>query len=310
MRSRLQQIKRYSLKKNQRSAFCRNCSSSTATKPKSSSVLKVVAVTVVAGAIVFVWSQKERDEAPVETHGGLNYLADVMTTPNLDISPWQIPHDDKRYKGGEDTYFISSSGNQFGVFDGVGGWAKKGVDPRDYSLSLSKGCRQGVDGEGLTDPLQILTYGYDKSKGIKGSSTAVVVSIDGSKLSGINVGDSAYIVLRDDKILYQSPMQQHKFNFPYQLGSNDINVPEDGDVNSLNLKDKDIIVLVTDGVLDNMSEKEIVDVVRRSSTLRPAGIAKRICQSAYKGSKAEKGKPDDITSIVVKCNFKEEKTRA
>lgn len=89
------------------------------------------------------------------------------------------------------------------------------------------------------------------------------------------------------------------------LGSNNINVPSDGDAHCLTLKDKDIIVLVTDGVLDNMTEKDILEIVNASSRLKPAGIAKKICQAAYKGSKLEKGKPDDITSIVVKCTFKE-----
>jgi hypothetical protein len=42
-------------------------------------------------------------------------------------------------------YFVSSSGNHFGVFDGVGGWAKKGIDPRVYSLALSQACLRAVD---------------------------------------------------------------------------------------------------------------------------------------------------------------------
>ena len=91
----------------------------------------------------------------------------------------------------------------------------------------------------------------------------------------------------------------------FHLGSNNINVPSDGDAHCLTLKDKDIIVLVTDGVLDNITEKEIADIVNTTSRLKPAGIAKRICQSSYKASKLDKGKPDDITSIVVKCTFKE-----
>ena len=47
-----------------------------------------------------------------------------------------IPHDEKRYKGGEDAYTTIDS--LIAVADGVGGWAEKGVDPGLFSKQL---CR-------------------------------------------------------------------------------------------------------------------------------------------------------------------------
>ena len=46
-----------------------------------------------------------------------------------------IPHDDKRFRGGED----SADSNDFilTVADGVGGWALRGVNPGDYSRDLT-----------------------------------------------------------------------------------------------------------------------------------------------------------------------------
>ena len=46
-----------------------------------------------------------------------------------------IPHDDKRYRGGED----SADSNDFilAVADGVGGWALRGVNPGDFSMELT-----------------------------------------------------------------------------------------------------------------------------------------------------------------------------
>lgn len=44
------------------------------------------------------------------------------------------PHPDKAYKGGEDAGF--SSARLLSVADGVGGWAKHGVDPGKYSKEL------------------------------------------------------------------------------------------------------------------------------------------------------------------------------
>jgi len=47
-----------------------------------------------------------------------------------------IPHVDKRDKGGEDAYFISSDMSLIAVADGVGGWNRKGIDPALFSNEL------------------------------------------------------------------------------------------------------------------------------------------------------------------------------
>jgi len=38
-------------------------------------------------------------------------------------------------------------------------------------------------------------------------------------LHAINLGDSGFIVVRDGCTIFQSPVQQHDFNFTYQLES-------------------------------------------------------------------------------------------
>lgn len=52
----------------------------------------------------------------------------------------------------------------------------------------------------------------------QGSCTACIVMLDGSTLRASNLGDSGFLVLRNSQIVFQSPTQQHQFNFPYQLG--------------------------------------------------------------------------------------------
>ena len=37
-------------------------------------------------------------------------------------------------------------------------------------------------------------------------------------LHTVNVGDSGFVLIRSGKIVYQSPVQQRRFNCPYQLG--------------------------------------------------------------------------------------------
>ena len=45
-----------------------------------------------------------------------------------------IPHPEKAYKGGEDAYYAANS--LLVVADGVGGWARRGIDPGLYSKEL------------------------------------------------------------------------------------------------------------------------------------------------------------------------------
>ena len=47
-----------------------------------------------------------------------------------------IPHDDKKYKGGEDAWYAST--NLIAMADGVGGWAEQGVDPAIFARQLCK----------------------------------------------------------------------------------------------------------------------------------------------------------------------------
>ena len=47
-----------------------------------------------------------------------------------------IPHDDKKHKGGEDAWFVNS--RLISVADGVGGWADRGIDPGLFSKQLCK----------------------------------------------------------------------------------------------------------------------------------------------------------------------------
>lgn len=50
-------------------------------------------------------------------------------------------------------------------------------------------------------------------------------------LHAINLGDSGFIVIRDGCTIFKSPVQQHDFNFTYQLESGDgCDLPSSGEV--------------------------------------------------------------------------------
>ena len=50
------------------------------------------------------------------------------------------------------------------------------------------------------------------------------------KLHSANLGDSGFMVIRNGRTLFKSPPQQQSFNFPYQLGSEGGNSPDQADV--------------------------------------------------------------------------------
>lgn len=49
-----------------------------------------------------------------------------------------------------------------------------------------------------------------------GSSTACILNLckTTGKMTTCNLGDSAFLLIRDKKVVYESPSQQHYFNCP------------------------------------------------------------------------------------------------
>lgn len=68
----------------------------------------------------------------------------------------------------------------------------------------------------------------------RGSTTACVLCLEGERLHAANVGDSGFMVVRENEIVFKSPPQQHSFNFPYQLGPKEkgYQTPNDAQVSS------------------------------------------------------------------------------
>ena len=92
-------------------------------------------------------------------------------------------------------------------------------------------------------------------------------------LRASNLGDSAFLLIRDNKCIYESPSQQHFWNCPYQLtvlppgypGAKQhvMDMPKDAAQTSHQLQDGDVIVLATDGFWDNVFTKEAIELVER-----------------------------------------------
>ena len=143
-----------------------------------------------------------------------------------------------------------------GVADGVGSWSENGIDPALFSQALMYHSSSLFSGQSTASsadarPKTLLTEAFKKvqlEKGIAaGSSTATILTLESSTgtLRSANLGDSGFIILRDDATctspsdqdsdsesqkgvgapgrrplegaLYRSVPQQYSFNAPYQL---------------------------------------------------------------------------------------------
>jgi protein phosphatase PTC7 len=196
---------------------------------------------------------------------------------------------------GEDAFMIANYSKYVtkcaAIADGVGGWSAFGVDPGRISRMLMKFAQQYIQQNTIqeipTDNLNTkfpnhayntLQYAYKNvtdyniSKIRAGSTTACVVYLtDNAVLHSANLGDSGFMVLRGEEIVFRSKEMQHRFNAPYQIavcpkernGECIMNTPEQADLNKLQLKNGDVVVLGTDGLFDNCFDSHIVTMVNQ-----------------------------------------------
>ena len=105
-----------------------------------------------------------------------------------------------------------------------------------------------------------------------GSATACVLRLDPGtgELDAANLGDSGFLVLRAGSVIFQSPHLQHFFDCPYQFGCAPDFTPatdtaEDAEVYRLALRPGDVIILATDGVLDNVWPQDMAALAPRTA---------------------------------------------
>lgn len=204
----------------------------------------------------------------------------VTNAFGLKIGECSIPHPEKADYGGEDAYFVSSV--SCGVSDGVGGWQESGINPAEYSQGLMDEAKRYFEEEQIREDmiddsgssvgekqstLGALTRAHERTRK-PGSATACILKIDSDsgQLEASNLGDSGFLVIRSGSIVLKTAVQEHFFDCPYQLGAAPEYVPETDyptDANQIieQLHEGDVIVLATDGLWDNVSSHDILEIV-------------------------------------------------
>ncbi|XP_019158815.1 PREDICTED: probable protein phosphatase 2C 55 [Ipomoea nil] len=224
---------------------------------------------------------------------------------------------------GEDAHFVCASAQTIGVADGVGGWSQIGIDAGEYSRALMSNAeisvRYQVENTGSVNPTRALHDAFCNTVA-EGSSTACVLTLVNGSVEAVNVGDSGFVVVRGGAVVYRSPVQQREFNFPYQLGTTCDN-PSVAQSLTVGVRLGDVIVMGTDGLFDNVYEKELERLVDEvwfvgGAPPPPGKLARKIAAYAYEKGRSEDadtpfaveawragrlhvgGKYDDVTVVV------------
>lgn len=292
------------------------------------------------------------------SNGATGFAKRRQTTPCI-----QMPY---HVQVGEDAYFKRS--DAIGVADGIGGWSNtagifqtkiffyflliylSGANSALYSSQLMHYANLEMNRfediedpyffqYNTTNPVDILQRSYEQSlKEAKrlntlGSTTACIAVLRHDELRVANIGDCGISVIRHNQYVFRSEEQQHAFNFPYQLGILSKDQPKDAQSFTVQVEKGDIIIMATDGLYDNLFDKDILDIVRKhvqehtipATKDRPARIcnlqpqmlsdvlankAKEVSETRYRietpfqrramkeGFLMEGGKQDDISVIV------------
>lgn len=213
--------------------------------------------------------------------------------PYAQIQQPQSTPRSSRPESGHDAFFVSRMSDDgsvaFGVADGVGGWTESGVDPADFSHGLcaymATAAREAREGDGglKVTSRQIMQRGYDaisKDPSVQagGSTACVGIGRPDGTLDVANLGDSGFLQLRLNAVHSCSEPQTHAFNTPYQLsivppsmaakmaaygGAQLSDLPRDADVAEYDVRHGDILILATDGVLDNLFNQDILRTASR-----------------------------------------------
>ncbi|KAL8808667.1 MAG: hypothetical protein Q9200_004140 [Gallowayella weberi] len=113
-----------------------------------------------------------------------------------------------------------------------------------------------------------------------------------------NLGDSQVMVVRPrtQEIVYKTTEQWHWFDCPRQLGTNSPDTPEANAVmDKFKIKEGDVVLAMSDGVVDNLWEHEVVQNVHDSmQRLEYGGNT----EPGGKTDKAEGGMPDVARALV------------
>lgn len=148
--------------------------------------------------------------------------------------------------------------------DGVGQWSLAGVNMGLYAHELMQNCEKLLKSTSakVTNVKELLQQSAAMTQSI-GSARVLVAHVSSQVLHVANIGDSGFVIIRNGTIFMKSSPMVHEFSFPYAIGLGDDSV-DDVEEYHIELEDGDVIVTATDGLFDNLYEKEIASIVSKA----------------------------------------------
>ena len=184
-----------------------------------------------------------------------------------------IPKDPAIDKGGIGEDSADTDSTVLCVADGVGGWAKKGIDSGEFSRLLTRTVIKEHERDVEVDAKKLLMTGCQTAvKEKKGSSTAVVLKLKSTgentaELETANLGDSGYSIFHINKSTgklsrqFKSESQQLFFNAPFQCGTGSAKGETRAAKRTHNVKDGDVVLVYSDGLIDNVEPEDWTDCI-------------------------------------------------
>ncbi|CAE7476583.1 unnamed protein product [Symbiodinium natans] len=204
---------------------------------------------------------------------------------------WAGAHLIKKAHGAcEDAYFVDPHG--MGVADGVGcmvQFASYGINAAQYAAELMEFSSAALKPEGTASELKIrddvaeraavaLAHGESHAAAY-GASTVSVLCQQGNQIGVANLGDSGFMLLRKGphgmNVVMKSEEQQHSWNCPYQLTrlpkallnrfpKLQLDKASDCERYTVEVKEGDLVLMFSDGLRDNLHDREVVSIVDRA----------------------------------------------
>ncbi|KAI0740415.1 phosphatase 2C-like domain-containing protein [Earliella scabrosa] len=98
---------------------------------------------------------------------------------------------------------------------------------------------------------------------VSGKPTQPEVSTDGAVIRIAHLGDCMGMLIRGEEIVWRTEEMWWNFNTPVQLGPTSSTKPHDARVFTIPVQQDDILILASDGLSDNLWDKDILDEVVR-----------------------------------------------
>ncbi|OLY82612.1 putative protein phosphatase 2C 80 [Smittium mucronatum] len=246
--------------------------------------------------------------------------------------PLKFDNSESSWNVGEDAFFFRK--DAIGLGDGIGGWStKKNSSSALFSKRLMYNTCHEIghfkDGEDDAEDSEIeissssvlkdafiSTLRDMKKAKLKGSSTACVALLRGDELQVTNIGDSGLTIIRDGELIFRTEEQQHSFNYPYQLGTEE-NSDDVSNAQTFRIKVKknDLIILASDGLYDNLFDEDILEEIENvldpdheGKILNPGQSLDKKKSSVKLGVQDDEAKPlfllKSIASVLARRAYK------